>query len=92
MTVDRKFEWTKTDGCSLLTEVAKGYMNPDIDVGYIYKDGSKWTSVFIYTNGDDLDTSCSTKAMAKANIENEYKAEEDIRYYDDYLMYWGIDV
>ena len=64
--------WTKT-GDSLETEV--GTTENLGDVGYVYKDGSRWTSVYIFDNGQEMDTSCGTKGKAKTSVIENLEEE-----------------
>ena len=54
--------WDKLADCSLLTE---NYG----DAGYIYKDGKHWIAATIFENGDEMDTTCSTRAEAQHVVE-----------------------
>ena len=65
--------WTKTSGCTLKTEV--GTAEAFGDVGYVYQDGSRWTSVYIFENGQEMDTSCGTKEQAKQSVVEELTAD-----------------
>jgi hypothetical protein len=68
--------WTKTSGCSLRTEV--GTTKNFGDVGYIYKDGSRWASVYTCEDGQEMDTSCGTKEEAKKSIVSELAEEIEL--------------
>ena len=64
-------KWEKLDDCPLKTENYGDY-------GYIYQDTARsrphmrfWVAVTISDNGDEMDTSCDTKAEAKQVVESE---------------------
>ena len=65
--------WTKTSGCSLSTEV--GTTKNFGDVGFIYMDGGRWTSVYVCEDGTEMDTSCGTKEKAKKSIIEDLARE-----------------
>ena len=57
-------KWETLDDCPLKTENYGDY-------GYIYQDRRLWVAVTIFDNGDEMDTSCDTKAEAKQVVESE---------------------
>ena len=45
------------------------------DVGYVYKDGSRWTSVYMCEDGTEMDSSYSSKEKAKKSVVSELAEE-----------------
>ena len=68
--------WTKTSGCTLMTEV--GTTKKLGDIGYIYKDGSRWTSVYMCEDGTEMDSSYSSKEKAKKSVVSELAEEFEL--------------
>ena len=69
-------KWTKTQGCTLKTEV--GTTKDFGDVGYVYEyENGYWTSVYIYEDGTEGDTYFESKGKAKESVVEELISEVD---------------
>ena len=69
-------KWTKTQGCTLKTEV--GTTEDFGDVGYVYEyENGYWTSVYIYEDGTESDSYFKVKGKAKKSVVEELKVEID---------------